>query len=147
MEEKKYSQEQVDAIINERVGRRDKQFQARINELGFGSEDEIKNLKSDYDNILGERDQYKNDYETLFQANELEGKKKTIKSLGVDEAFVDYVLNTAEDGNYEAFIEANPKLKAETFTQVNSNPHISGKPINKDDEKMRSIFGLPPAEK
>lgn len=140
---KTYTQEQVDAIINERMGRREAQFERMIKDMGFESVDQVREIKTNYDTVVGERDQFKNDYDKLVGEANLNNKRQEITKLGVDEIFVDYVINAVGDGDINEFIEANPKFKAENFNAVNSNKPIGG--VNNTDEinKMRKLVGIP----
>ena len=136
---KTYTQKEFEAALSKGIasatGRREEQFNKRIQELGFNSVDEITAL-------VGERDQIKSEFEKLQNETTIKTKKSEIKALGVDDTFVDYVFNAVEDGNYGAFLEANPKMMAENFNKQSSNPHIGGEVTDKENA-MRRAAGLP----
>ena len=134
---KTYTQQEVDKIIKDRLSRREDQFNKMINELGFESVEQVKNLKNERDSLQGE-------FDTLKGEVELNNKRSTVKALGVDDTFVDFLINTVEDGNYEEYITANPKFKAENFSKGGSQPLVNKTQPNENEDKMRQAAGLPP---
>lgn len=134
---KTYTQQEVDKIIKDRLSRREDQFNKMINELGFESVEQVKNLKNERDSLQGE-------FDTLKGEVELNTKRSTVKALGVDDTFVDFLINTVEDGNYEEYITANPKFKAENFSKGGSQPLVNKTQPNENEDKMREAAGLPP---
>ena len=134
---KTYTQQEVDKIIKDRLSRREDQFNKMINELGFESVEQVKNLKNERDSLQGE-------FDTLKGEVELNTKRSTVKALGVDDTFVDFLINTVEDGNYEEYITANPKFKAENFSKGGRQPLVNKTQPNENEDKMREAAGLPP---
>lgn len=134
---KTYTQQEVDKIIKDRLSRREDQFNKMINELGFESVEQVKNLKNERDSLQGE-------FDTLKGEVELNTKRSAVKALGVDDTFVDFLINTVEDGNYEEYITANPKFKAENFSKGGSQPLVNKTQPNENEDKMRQAAGLPP---
>lgn len=145
---KTYTQEEFDKALSKGIaaatGRREEQLGRKIKELGFDSVEQVKEFKTNYENIIGERDRYKTDFENLQNEATISAKKTEIKGLGVDDTFVDYIYNTVEDGNYEEYITANPKFKAENFSKGGSQPLVNKTQPNENEDKMREAAGLPP---
>jgi len=73
----------------------------------------------DYDDI-------KSKYEETLSTN----KKLHLKTLGFDSDFVDFALTKIEGEDFEKsaieFLNANPKMKAENFQQVDSSLNLKG---------------------
>lgn len=123
---KTFTQEELNKIVNDRLASEKKKFDdykaninAEIGTMGFKNFEEVKTLAS-------ERDTYKTKHDELIQEKELKEKRNQVKDLGVDESFIDFVLDKAPEGDYATFLEANPKLKAENFTKGASNPPYTG---------------------
>lgn len=87
---------------------------------------------ADYDELkakvesIGDYDDMKLKYEETLSSN----KKLKLQSLGFDKDFVDYALSKIEGDDFDTaateFLEANPKMKAENFSSVNSSLNLNG---------------------
>lgn len=119
---------------------------------------------ADYDELkakaesISDYDDMKSKYEETLSSN----KKLKLQSLGFDKDFVDYALTKIEGDDFEAaaveFLNANPKMKAENFSSVNSSLNLNGEgPIDMtkitDPEKYiqarktHNVDGTPIAKK
>ena len=141
---KTFTQEEVDKIISVRLERESIKHQReleerdkKIKELGFESYDDIARLKKERDDFQTKSQEY----EQKLSHNERVNK---IKSLGVDEKFIDFVLfKVKDDDELEDFIKENPNYTAENFKKSNSNPDYSGgklkslKDAESDEEYLR----------
>lgn len=96
---------------------------------------------ADYDDLKTKLESMK-DYEELKSRNQeltLSGYKSKLKELGIEDSFVDYALTKIDvekfDESAKAFVEANPRLKAEVFKNIDSNLDLNGG-VKKDPNDM-----------
>lgn len=126
------------ARFDEVIAERDN---ARTKAEGFKDYDEIKaKLESyaDYEDLKDKASKLENykDYDILKEkASKLEevtlnNKKLKLKSMGIDEGFIDYALTKIDGEDFDEgakqFIEANPKFKSETFQKIDSSFSLAG---------------------
>jgi hypothetical protein len=128
--EKKYTQKEFESALSKGIasatGRREEQFKKRLNDLGFESEEQLIDLKNNFDIITGERDQFKSKIEAIETEKQLNAKRQQFKEVGIDERFVDFVMNEVQDGDLDEYITNNPQYLTETFTNTNSDGGYNG---------------------
>lgn len=113
-EEKTLTQEQVNAIIDARFAKVSAKHEEELAEI----QKQLKEAKASA--------------EAANKEKELILRKNKIRALGVDEEFIDYVLQSVEsDDELEAFIEGKPKLLTATYQTVQSNPPYTGGSVQK----------------
>lgn len=118
-----------------------------INTQRQNAEKQVKDLTdnvgkyADYDELKTKLDAMK-DYDDLKAKNQeltTTTYKAKLRELGIDDSFVDYALTKIDIAKFEesakAFVEANPKFKAETFKNIDSNLNLQGG-VKKDPEQM-----------
>ena len=120
---KTYTQEEFDKALSKGIaaatGRREEQFQRRLKDLGFDSVEQVKELRTNYDNVVGERD-------TLVKNNEISEKRSNLQTLGVDERFTDFVLKDANDKDINEYLKENPQYLKENFARQGSDGGYNG---------------------
>ena len=96
---------------------------------------------ADYDDLKSKLDAMK-DYDEIKAKNQeltTSGYRSKLKELGIDESFVDYVMTKIDiekfDESAAKFVADNPKFKAETFNNINSNLDLNGG-VKKDPKDM-----------
>lgn len=132
---KTFTQEEVNTIIGDRLNKEKAKFEAeiakvnsKVKNLGFENFDEVAKLKN-------ERDEYAAKVGTLTATLTKNERINKLKSLGVDDEFIDFVLFKVEDEEkYEEFIKTNPRIIAESFKTQASNPRYTGGTSKKLDE-------------
>ena len=131
---KTFTQEDVNKIVADRIAKEKTKFDkqlttttAKLGALGFENFEQVKTLKD-------ERDSYKSQFDELKNTSEKNEKRSSILKLGVDEQFVDFILEKSNDVDFAGFIEANPKFKAENFNKGGSNPNYQGVTDLKSEE-------------
>lgn len=126
--DKLLTQAEVDNIIKERLN---KQKEAIFKNLGVESVEKAKETFNHYNTLKQENETYKTEIETYRKEKKQRELESKVKALGVDPEFVDYVLLKVENNenfeeNVKAFVEANPKIKVDTYIRQSSNPSLTG---------------------
>lgn len=118
-QEKLFTQKDVDNILSQRIERERAKIKAELEDAYKAEIEEAKSKAQELE----------------IKTQELEGKialdnrKNEAKKLGVDDDFIDYVLHSVGDGDLVEFVNNNPKVKAETFTKLQSNENYNGNSV------------------
>jgi predicted Fe-Mo cluster-binding NifX family protein len=136
-EVKMLTQDEVNEIIATRLG---KEKMRMLKKFGVEDESKIDDIikrNTEYDTIQKENQELKSKIE-------LNKKTDVLRKLDADDTFIDFILSKVENGesmenfeeNAKVFLEANPKLKKESFTSVNSGLNLSGNAAYPDFANM-----------
>lgn len=112
VEEKIFTQKDVDVLFSQRMERERKKILA---EVDAKYAEDIKKIEV----LTAENEALKNEAKRQALIN-------TVKGLGVDDDFIDYVIHSAKDGNVQEFVENNPKVLKENFIKTDSNLEYVG---------------------
>lgn len=131
-EVKTFTQDEVNNIISDRLGKEKSKYEAEIEKLngkvknlGFESFDDVARLK-------GERDEYANKVGKLEAEITKTQRVSKLKTLGVDDEFIDFVLFKVEnEEEYEEFVKNNPRITSENFQAQSSNASYNGGTLKK----------------
>ena len=103
---------------------------------------------ADYDELKQKVTEF-GDYENLKKQNEelvLNTRKNTLKTLGIDESFIDYALGKIDpadfDNNAKKFVEENPKFSAETFKKIDSSLDLNGQGTKKPEDMTAAEYNV-----
>lgn len=139
---KTFTQEEVDVIVAKRLNEERKklnaEFETRLNEkvaeleqerdnivptlleeLGLENIEAIGELKNKANELNAEVEVYK-------QKEALQEKRNIVKGLGVHDDFIEYVVNSVSNGEYEEFVKNKPRILAENYITQSSNPSYVG---------------------
>lgn len=101
---------------------------------------------ADYDELKKKVTEFGN-YEEIKKQNEellLNTRKNTLKSIGIDESFIDYALGKIDPADFEnnakKFIEENPKLSSETFKKIDLSLGLGGQGQKKPEDMSAAEY-------
>lgn len=125
---KTLTQEQVDVIVRDRLAKQKEQIYKNI---GFENTDALKKKLGEYEAVLNEHELTKKELEAFKTEKAKKELTQKVTDMGVDPDFVDFVLGKVENNesfeeNVKTFLEANPKIKADTYIRQSSNPSLNG---------------------
>ena len=131
---KTFTQEQLDAIVEDRLKRERKTFYKRIGVEDDTKIDEVLNRAKEYDTLKTEHETTKAERDALKAEKVAKEYQSVLSKLNIDDSFIDYALTKIEKGatieefeaNAKAFAEANPKFNKENFQRINSSVDLNG---------------------
>lgn len=123
--EKTFNQRELDDIVVSRVA---KERSKILKKLGVEDESKIDELLAK----ITKSDEISTEYAKLKHEKEVADLHNELRKLNVDDEFLDYVASKVTGTgpefitNAKAFLDKNPKMLKENYSQVNSSLNLNG---------------------